>query len=115
MRSDLSSRRIGRPLGPASWRLALALAAALSAALSASLVPVPLDAQAPAAAPKDAPQALLDQLSPEGGVMVIPMGRTADSQHLWRLTRTGEEIAREKLMAVRFVPLLPGVADDTKP
>ncbi len=54
MRSDLSSRRIGRPLGPASWRLALALAAALSAALSASLVPVPLDAQAPAAAPKDA-------------------------------------------------------------
>lgn len=75
----------------------------------------PFDRIIVTAAPKDAPQALLDQLSPEGGVMVIPMGRTADSQHLWRLTRTGEEIAREKLMAVRFVPLLPGVADDTKP
>ena len=75
----------------------------------------PFDRIIVTAAPKRAPQALLDQLSPEGGIMVIPMGETADSQHLWRLTRTGEEIAREKLMAVRFVPLLPGVADDTKP
>ncbi|WP_144300286.1 protein-L-isoaspartate(D-aspartate) O-methyltransferase [Elioraea rosea] len=74
----------------------------------------PFDRIIVTAAPKEAPQALLDQLSPDGGIMVIPMGRTADSQHLWRLTRNGEEIAREKLMAVRFVPLLPGVADDTK-
>jgi len=50
----------------------------------------PFDRIIVTAAPREVPKPLLDQLSPEGGVMVIPMGRTADSQHLWRLTRQGE-------------------------
>jgi protein-L-isoaspartate O-methyltransferase len=41
------------------------------------------------------------------------MGETADSQHLWRITREGERFVKEKLLAVRFVPLLPGLADDS--
>jgi protein-L-isoaspartate(D-aspartate) O-methyltransferase len=73
----------------------------------------PFDRIIVTAAPRAAPQALLDQLSPEGGAMVIPMGETADSQHLWRITRQGERFDRERLTAVRFVPLLPGVADDS--
>ncbi|WP_291297518.1 protein-L-isoaspartate(D-aspartate) O-methyltransferase [Elioraea sp.] len=74
----------------------------------------PFDRILVTAAPRTPPQALLDQLSPAGGIMVIPMGETADSQHLWRITRTGGAFAREKLAAVRFVPLLPGLADDSK-
>jgi protein-L-isoaspartate(D-aspartate) O-methyltransferase len=72
----------------------------------------PFDRILVTAAPKAPPRALTDQLSPEGGIMVIPMGETAETQHLWRITRTGEDFAREKLTPVRFVPLLPGLADD---
>jgi protein-L-isoaspartate(D-aspartate) O-methyltransferase len=73
----------------------------------------PFDRIIVTAAPAEAPKPLLDQLSPEGGIMVIPMGRTADSQHLWRITRQGDRYDREQLWAVRFVPLLPGLADDS--
>jgi protein-L-isoaspartate(D-aspartate) O-methyltransferase len=73
----------------------------------------PFDRIIVTAAPAEAPKALIDQLSPEGGILVIPMGRTADSQHLWRITREGDRYGRERLWAVRFVPLLPGVADDS--
>jgi protein-L-isoaspartate(D-aspartate) O-methyltransferase len=73
----------------------------------------PFDRIIVTAAPRAAPEKLLAQLSPEGGVMVIPMGETADSQHLWRITREGERFVKEKLLAVRFVPLLPGLADDS--
>lgn len=73
----------------------------------------PFDRIIVTAAPRAAPQALLDQLSPEGGVMVIPMGETGDSQHLWRITRQGDRFDHEKLAGVRFVPLLPGLADDS--
>jgi protein-L-isoaspartate(D-aspartate) O-methyltransferase len=73
----------------------------------------PFDRIIVTAAPRAAPEKLLAQLSPEGGVMVIPMGETADSQHLWRITREGERFVKEKLVAVRFVSLLPGLADDS--
>ena len=33
-------------------------------------------------------------------------------QHIVRLRKTGEGIAREELIAVRFVPLLPGQAKE---
>ena len=72
----------------------------------------PFDRIIVTAAPCEAPKPLLDQLSPEAGVMVIPMGGSAESQHLWRITRRGEAYDRERLAAVRFVPLLPGVAED---
>jgi protein-L-isoaspartate(D-aspartate) O-methyltransferase len=63
-----------------------------------------------AAADKAPPPALLAQLSPEGGVMLIPVKEAEpDGEHLWRVTRTGKEISRVRLSAVRFVPLLPGM------
>jgi protein-L-isoaspartate(D-aspartate) O-methyltransferase len=56
-----------------------------------------------AAAP-EVPPALREQLSPEGGVMVLPVGR--GSQELLRLRREGESLERESLLPVVFVPLV---------
>lgn len=65
-----------------------------------------------AAAGDEPPTALLAQMS-VGGIMVIPMGRDKASQFIYRITRTSEEnYDTEKLMPVRFVPLLPNVARD---
>lgn len=66
----------------------------------------PFDRIIVTAAPPEEPPALMAQVSPEGGVMVLPMGPSHD-QWLWRLTRTGERWERERLTAVRFVPLVP--------
>jgi protein-L-isoaspartate(D-aspartate) O-methyltransferase len=62
-----------------------------------------------AAADKAPPPALLAQLSPEGGVMLVPVKEGDDGEHLWRVTRTGKEISRIRLSAVRFVPLVAGM------
>lgn len=64
-----------------------------------------------AAAGDEPPQALLDQMS-LGGIMIIPMGRDKASQFIYRITRTEEGYRTEQLMPVRFVPLLPNVAKD---
>lgn len=64
-----------------------------------------------AAASAEAPMALLDQLAPNG-IMVIPMGRDKSCQFIYRITRVEEGFQYEKLMPVRFVPLLPNVARD---
>jgi protein-L-isoaspartate(D-aspartate) O-methyltransferase len=64
-----------------------------------------------AAAGDEAPKALLDQLS-IGGIMIIPMGRDKASQFIYRITRTVDGYEQERLMPVRFVPLLPNVARD---
>jgi protein-L-isoaspartate(D-aspartate) O-methyltransferase len=62
-----------------------------------------------AAADGAPPPALLAQLSTDAGVMLIPVKEPApDGEHLWRVTRTGRDIARVRLSPVRFVPLLPG-------
>jgi protein-L-isoaspartate(D-aspartate) O-methyltransferase len=42
--------------------------------------------------------------------MVLPLGPHDGTQQLVRLTKTAEGIKREDLIAVRFVPLLPGQA-----
>lgn len=63
-----------------------------------------------AAAPS-VPQALLDQLA-EGGVMVLPVGPTHGDQEIWRVKRQGSEALYEKLMPVRFVPLVEGILRD---
>jgi protein-L-isoaspartate(D-aspartate) O-methyltransferase len=62
-----------------------------------------------AAADAAPPPALLAQLSPAGGVMLIPVKEGDNGEHLWRVTRTGKEIARVRLSAVRFVPLVRGM------
>jgi protein-L-isoaspartate(D-aspartate) O-methyltransferase len=61
------------------------------------------------AAAERIPEALADELA-EGGIMVLPLGPHSDAQRIVKLTRTGAELAREDLIWVRFVPLLPGQA-----
>ena len=57
------------------------------------------------AAPDHLPPALVDQLAPDGGRLVVPIGPRGDLQELWLVTRRGEDIASERITAVRFVPL----------
>lgn len=71
----------------------------------------PFDRIIVTAAPDDVPGALVDQLG-EGGILVVPVGREKRSQSLLRLRRTPGGIVTEDLAAVRFVPLVPGVAED---
>lgn len=67
-----------------------------------------------AAAHGDIPQTLLEQLA-IGGVMVAPVGPNDVDQTLVRITRHGEsDYRREALLSVRFVPLLPEIADETR-
>jgi protein-L-isoaspartate(D-aspartate) O-methyltransferase len=61
------------------------------------------------AAATEVPQALTEQLA-DGGIMLLPLGPHPDAQTIVKVSRTGDEIARENLLAVRFVPLLPGRA-----
>lgn len=54
----------------------------------------------------DIPQALLQQLA-IGGVMIVPVGPHVADQQLLKLTRVAEdEVRKETLGAVRFVPLV---------
>jgi protein-L-isoaspartate(D-aspartate) O-methyltransferase len=62
------------------------------------------------AAAEDVPEALVDQLA-AGGKLVVPLGPRHDAQYLVKLTKGPEGgLTREQLIAVRFVPLLPGKA-----
>jgi protein-L-isoaspartate(D-aspartate) O-methyltransferase len=69
----------------------------------------PFDRIIVTAAAEQIPEALVAQLAP-GGVMLLPLGPHDGFQQLVRLTRRGEKLDREDLIAVRFVPLLPGQA-----
>jgi protein-L-isoaspartate(D-aspartate) O-methyltransferase len=55
---------------------------------------------------------LLEQLADDGGVMILPLGPRDGPQHIIKLTKSQTEISRENLIAVRFVPLLPGQAQE---
>ncbi len=57
-----------------------------------------------AAAGDDVPEALVAQLG-DGGVLVAPVTGSGGGE-IVRLTRTGDTVARETLMAARFVPLV---------
>jgi protein-L-isoaspartate(D-aspartate) O-methyltransferase len=69
----------------------------------------PFDRIIVTAAAEEVPQALVDQLG-EGGIMVLPLGPHDDAQVIVILTKTKHGVAREDLIGVRFVPLLPGKA-----
>jgi protein-L-isoaspartate(D-aspartate) O-methyltransferase len=71
----------------------------------------PFDRILVTAAAEAVPQTLLDQLA-DGGIMVLPLGPRHGSQHIIKLTKSTTGIAREDLIAVRFVPLLPGTAQE---
>ena len=70
----------------------------------------PFEAIIVTAAASEPPAALLAQLG-EGGRMVVPIGSTSVVQSLMRYRRRDGEIEQEKLMDVRFVPLVRGGGD----
>jgi protein-L-isoaspartate(D-aspartate) O-methyltransferase len=67
----------------------------------------PFDVIIGTAAPDKAPQALLEQLVPDGGQLILPIG--TDEQYLTVVERQGEEFTERRVEAVRFVPMLAGV------
>ena len=67
----------------------------------------PYDAIITTAASEQIPQALLEQLSPQGGRLVIPLGGS-NLQRLTLVTRRGNSYEQESLDPVMFVPLLSG-------
>ncbi|MGC1696270.1 MAG: protein-L-isoaspartate(D-aspartate) O-methyltransferase [Pseudolabrys sp.] len=71
----------------------------------------PYDRIVVTAAAEELPQALTDQLG-DDGVMMLPLGPHGGSQHIIKLTKSKTGITRENLIAVRFVPLLPGQAQE---
>jgi protein-L-isoaspartate(D-aspartate) O-methyltransferase len=64
----------------------------------------PFDAILVGAAAPDIPDAYVEQLA-EGGRLLIPLG-DRDEQVLYLFTKHGEEMERQEIAPVRFVPLL---------
>ncbi len=76
----------------------------------------PFDRIIVTAAAPEIPQALVDQLK-EGGIMVLPVDAEREDfsgkyQKIIRLTKHGEGVETEKLIDVRFVPMVAGVAKE---
>jgi len=71
----------------------------------------PFDRIIVTAAAEDPPGPLLAQLR-EGGIMIVPVGRSAAVQQLIKVRRTETGFDYEELLPVRFVPLLEGLARD---
>jgi protein-L-isoaspartate(D-aspartate) O-methyltransferase len=69
----------------------------------------PFDRIIVTAAAEQVPETLLDQLG-EGGILLLPVGPHRGTQHIVRITKSESGSAREDLIPVRFVPLLPGQA-----
>jgi protein-L-isoaspartate(D-aspartate) O-methyltransferase len=67
----------------------------------------PYDGILMAASATHVPEALKQQLA-IGGRMVLPVG--VEDQWLWTVDRTEKGFVEQKRVAVRFVPLLPGLA-----
>jgi protein-L-isoaspartate(D-aspartate) O-methyltransferase len=70
----------------------------------------PFDRVMVTAAAEDVPAALVEQLG-GGGKMLLPLGPRNGTQHVVKLTKAADGgLERHNLIAVRFVPLLPGQA-----
>ena len=75
-----------------------------------------LPAQAPfdrillTAAAEDPPHPLLEQLKPDG-IMVLPVGQTDSVQTMIKIKKTDQGLIYHEIGEVRFVPLIEGVAD----
>jgi protein-L-isoaspartate(D-aspartate) O-methyltransferase len=72
----------------------------------------PFDRIIVTAAARDVPKALADQLA-VGGIMIIPLEEGPMAQELYRITRDAQGFSRERLLPVRFVPLVEGVARES--
>jgi protein-L-isoaspartate(D-aspartate) O-methyltransferase len=71
----------------------------------------PFDRIIVTAAAESMPQALVDQLA-VSGIMVLPLGPHDGHQTLIKIVRTEHGVERTELIDVRFVPLLPGQAQE---
>jgi protein-L-isoaspartate(D-aspartate) O-methyltransferase len=69
----------------------------------------PFDRIMVTAAAESIPDALVAQLAGDGK-MVLPLGPHAGPQDIVKLTKMANSVVRENLIAVMFVPLLPGQA-----
>ena len=63
------------------------------------------------AAAETVPQTLLDQLA-DNGIMILPLGSQDGAQHIIKLTKSETGTQRDNLIPVRFVPMLPGQAQE---
>jgi protein-L-isoaspartate(D-aspartate) O-methyltransferase len=63
------------------------------------------------AATEEVPPALLDQLA-DDGIIILPLGPQGGPQDLVKVTKSSTGISRDILLPVRFVPLLPGQAQE---
>ena len=71
----------------------------------------PFDRIVVTAAVESTPDDLTQQLKP-GGILIMPLGDSSDSQHLVKLENTPSGLISTDLIPVRFVPALEGVARD---
>jgi protein-L-isoaspartate(D-aspartate) O-methyltransferase len=67
----------------------------------------PYDAIMVTCAPPRIPGALVEQLA-EGGRMVIPVGPENGIQMLYRIVKQKDELKKEEIYPVRFVPMIHG-------
>lgn len=65
-----------------------------------------------AAAPEQVPEKLVDQLA-VGGMMVIPVGSSFDTQELTLITKAPAGIVSREVMSVRFVPMVSSSIADS--
>jgi protein-L-isoaspartate(D-aspartate) O-methyltransferase len=72
----------------------------------------PFDRIIVTAAAQEVPAPLADQLA-VGGIMIIPLESAPMRQDLVRVTRDEQGFAHERLLPVRFVPLVEGVARES--
>lgn len=67
----------------------------------------PYDVIIGTAAPEEAPADLIDQLVPDGGRLILPIG--TEEQFLTVIERDGDSLHTHRVEPVRFVPMLKGV------
>ena len=67
----------------------------------------PFDVIIGTAAPKEPPPELVDQLIPDGGRLIMPIGE--ETQYLTVIDKVDDELIVQKIEPVLFVPMLSGV------
>jgi len=67
----------------------------------------PFDAVIVTCAPDNIPQSLIDQLA-EGGRLIVPVGSEYSAQYLIRGVKRNGRLETEKMLPVRFVPMVRG-------
>ncbi len=61
------------------------------------------------------PQDLLDQLSPEGGIMIVPVRLNPTTERLIKVTNNHGDYTTQEMIDVRFVPLVSEETDLVNP